>query len=145
MEVSNSSHSSPQSSPHPHYCMCVCLCVCLWAAVTSKQQSFQMTRPGDDSSATATGQVRDGGLSPSNNPPLTTTTTILHLHPRSLSQLLVVTACDRTHRFPACLFNLVFLPATCLCCAFSRSLILFIFILFCRFEVELCIQEHILN
>lgn len=54
--------------------MCVCAvcvqCVCPWAAVTSKQQSFEMTGPSDDSSATATGQVRDRSLSPSNTPSL---------------------------------------------------------------------------
>lgn len=59
-----------------HVCLCACSaaacvqCVCPWAAVTSKQQSFEMTGPSDDSSATATGQVRDRSLSPSNTPSL---------------------------------------------------------------------------
>lgn len=74
MEVSNTSHSSPQTFSDLQ-CVCVFIwscgvcTVCLWAAVTSKQQSFHMTGPSVDSFATATGQLRNQGLPQPNNPP----------------------------------------------------------------------------
>lgn len=113
----------PTHHPKPFLTPSVCVCVelwsvysvCPWAAVTSKQQSFQMTGPGDDSSATATGQVREGSLPPSDNPPPPS----LYLSPSLSSVLwLLVTGLAGFLLFNAC----GFLATTCLHCAFSPSM-----------------------
>lgn len=100
---------SPLITPEPYPILTICVrvelwSVCPWAAVTSKQWSFQMTGPGNDSSATATGQVRDGSLPPSNHPHnhlLSLSFCFTCALPPSLSptQHCVVTPCDRTRRF----------------------------------------------